>query len=96
MTRTLQLLSLAALLTTGAVSATLAATNDAGSATSQPAQGTQMGTPPGSVVTTTNPTPNEQIAHAPGQPNLALPGAGTQKGGNSDASDKGSSAGSKQ
>lgn len=96
MTKTLQLLSLAALLTTGAVSATLAATNNSGSATNQPTQGTQMATPPGSVVTTTTPTPNEQIAHAPGQPNQALPGAGNEKGGSSNSSDKGSSGANKQ
>jgi hypothetical protein len=88
MTKTLRLLSLAAVLTTGAASATLAAPSDTGVTTNQPTSAAPMTTPPGTVVTTANPHPNQQSAHSPGQPNLALPGAGTGKGPSTDAGTK--------
>jgi hypothetical protein len=92
MTKSSQLLSLAILFTVGAASATMAATSDTGAtpdtgATNMPTA-TQPTTPPGTMVTPMASDDQQQTAHSPGQPNLAMPGAGTGKGPSTDAGTK--------
>jgi hypothetical protein len=96
MTKALRLVSLAAVLAMGMAPATMAASNDINGeagATPKPTTSTQPTTRPGTVVAPRASGNQQQTAHSTGQPNLALPGAGTGKGPSTDSG--GSTGGSK-